>query len=96
VRSVQVNGLAIDEGHFIGLVNDDLVTAGPDALSVAREVFERLGLDAYEVVTVYYGADVDAASAQRLVGVAQEQNPSLEIEVVDGGQAHYHYVISVE
>jgi dihydroxyacetone kinase-like predicted kinase len=96
VRSVQINGLPVTEGQYIGLLNDDLVTASEDAEQVVRQVLERLDPDDYEIVTIYSGQDVTAEQAEALAETVRHLYPHMEVEVLDGGQAHYDYVISVE
>jgi len=96
VRSVQVNGLSVSEGEFIGLWNDDLKAAGDDPLTVAVEVLGQMEMDRYEILTVYYGSDVSEEDAAGLCRALQVFYPDLEYEVLDGGQAYYHYIISVE
>jgi DAK2 domain fusion protein YloV len=96
VRSVQINGLPVTEGQYIGLLNDDLVTASEDAEQVVRQVLERLDPDDYEIVTIYSGQDVTAEQAEALAETVRTLYPHMEVEVLDGGQAHYDYVISVE
>ena len=49
-----------------------------------------------ELVTVYYGSDVSAADAQALTAKLQESCPDVEIELHEGGQPIYYYLISVE
>ena len=49
-----------------------------------------------ELVTVYYGSDVSAADAQALTAKLQESCPDVEIELQEGGQPIYYYLISVE
>jgi len=93
---VQVNGLSVSEGEFIGLWNDDLKAAGDDPLTVAVEVLGQMEMDRYEILTVYYGSDVSEEDAAGLCRALQVFYPDLEYEVLDGGQAYYHYIISVE
>lgn len=96
VRAAQVNGLAIEEGQFIGLLNDDLQTVASDATGVVRQLLERIGAEDYEIVTVYHGQDVSPEEAEEMAASIRAAYPHLEIEVISGGQPHYHYVISAE
>jgi hypothetical protein len=48
------------------------------------------------LITLYYGADTSREEAQALADDLAREYPSLEIELVAGGQPHYHYVVSVE
>ncbi len=96
VRSATINGLSIAEGQVIGLLNGDLVVADEDVLSVAKELLERTHVEDYEIVTVYYGEDVSLHEATELAEYARQAYPDLEVELLDGGQPHYFYVISAE
>jgi DAK2 domain fusion protein YloV len=96
VRTVQIDGINVREGDIIGLVNGRLVTAGADATQVAHESLTRMGAERHEIVTIYYGEDIDLRDAQALAQQIKQWFPSVEIEVVDGGQPYYAYIISGE
>jgi len=49
-----------------------------------------------ELITFYYGEDINRAEALRIADAAREKYPSQEIEVQEGGQPHYPFLISVE
>jgi hypothetical protein len=96
VRGVQINGLSISEGEFIGLLDGDLLTHGQDVVSVVERLLGRIETEDCEIVTIYYGEDVSAEEADRLADEVRRLCPDVEAEVLNGGQAHYYYVISVE
>jgi DAK2 domain fusion protein YloV len=96
VRSAQVNGLAVTEGQLIGLLNGELTSADEDEVALVRDVLERMDVSEYEIVTLYYGQDVSPEKAEALAQAIRGAYPSLEVDVLDGGQPHYYYVISVE
>jgi uncharacterized protein len=96
VRSVQVNGLNIEEGQVIGLVDGDLVTASGSAEQVLPVLLDRMDVANAEIITVYYGEDVTEEQAQALAEQVQDTCQDTEIEILDGGQAHYWYIISAE
>ena len=96
VRSAQVNGMGIVEGQYLGLLNGDLVSAGEDSRSVVRDVLERIEAEQYEILTLYYGVDTSGEDAAALAEDIRRDYVALEVEVLDGGQAHYHYVVSAE
>ena len=56
----------------------------------------RLALEDESVVTIYYGADTESAQAEDVAKTIRQRYPMLEVEVVDGGQPHYNYIVSVE
>jgi uncharacterized protein len=96
VRSVQIGGVRVREGDYIGLINGNLTIAGPHMEQVIDDTLERMNIDRYEIVTLYYGADVTEQEAQETVKRIKEHYGHLEIEVVNGGQPYYAYILSAE
>jgi DAK2 domain fusion protein YloV len=96
VRSVQINGISVQEGEVIGLVNGTLAATGDSAPEVVKEALQGMQADEYEIITIYYGEAVTADEAQELAAVIQDLYPNQEVEVVDGGQPHYYYILSAE
>jgi DAK2 domain fusion protein YloV len=96
VRATKVNGLKMRRKQPIGLLDGDLVAAGDSNIDVVHQVLSRLDLDEAEVVTIYYGADAESDEAEQIGASIREQHPHLQIEVIQGGQPHYSYIISVE
>ena len=96
VRSVQLDGINVTEGDVIGLINGRLVTAGTELETVVRDTLARMQVERYEIVTVYYGADVPRAEAEAMAQHIKEQFPQQELEIVEGGQPFYAYIISAE
>ena len=96
VRAVQMSGVRVREGDFIGLINGNLAVAGQNMELVIRDTLQRMNIDHYEIVTLYYGEDVTAHEAQQTAKRIKAQYSHIEIEVVDGGQPYYAYILSAE
>jgi DAK2 domain fusion protein YloV len=96
VRTVQVGSVRVREGDFIGLVDGNLVIAGRDINSVIRETLQRMNIERHEIVTLYFGEGVTRLQAEETAKSIKEKHSHLEIEVVDGGQPHYAYILSAE
>lgn len=96
VRSVQLGNVTVREGDFIGVINGNLTVAGQDMRIVLQDTLKRMHIDNYEIVTLYYGAEVTAEEAQETSRHIKERHSHLEIEVVDGGQPYYAYILSAE
>lgn len=96
VRSVQVNGVAVQEGETIGLVNGELKLKGESPTQVIRLALQEIAAENYEIITLYYGESITADQAQHLADEIKSWYPDQEVEVVDGGQPHYSYILSVE
>lgn len=96
VRTVQIDGISVSEGDSIGLVNNRLVTSGTDLLTVVFDTLQRMNAGNFEIITIYYGTDISPESADQMAQHIKERFPAQEIEVVEGGQPFYAYVISAE
>src|SRR3989440_514660 len=96
VRAVQMSGVRVREGDFIGLINGNLAVASQNMELVIRDTLQRMNIDRYEIVTLYYGEDVTAHEAQETAKRIKAQYSHIEIEVVDGGQPYYAYILSAE
>ncbi|MEE9520261.1 MAG: DAK2 domain-containing protein [Dehalococcoidales bacterium] len=96
VRDAKLGELDIKKKQAIGFLEKDLVAAGDSTADVLAEVLARAGLDEAEVVTIYYKGDAEKTELEPVIHSIREQYPELEIELVQGGQPHYHYIASVE
>lgn len=95
-RSVDLNGIKVKEGDAIGLLDDELVVDARSFDEAVHWLLAEADLDERELVTIYYGSDVGEAQAQKLAEQLEESYPDLEYEIIDGGQPHYPYIISIE
>jgi len=96
VRTTRFNGMQVEEGQAIGLLDGTLVESGNSLEEVALGVLERAGVAEREVVTIYYGEGVMAQEGERLAASLGDRWSHIECQVVEGGQPHYPYLISVE
>jgi len=95
-RSVQINGLDIATGQIIGMHNGALEVTGSTVEEVVQELLEKMDTGEREIITLYYGDSASEDDAQALADRLQQIWSEQEIEVVAGGQPHYHYILSVE
>ncbi len=95
-RSVELEGITVRQGQWIGLLNDVLVAAGDDITALARDLLEKAQADNFERITLYYGSEVDETQADALAISLKAHFGAQDFEVVSGGQALYPYVVSVE
>ncbi len=95
-RSAQLDGLKIRKKQAIGLLDGKLVLAGDNYTSVLNEMLAVLNLDKAEVITIYYGADTEPAVAEQVSDAICQQYSNLQVDVVNGGQPHYNFIVSVE
>ena len=93
-RDVELNGLSVRKGAWLGLANGTAVAGGPDFDDVAAAVAERLLEEPRDVMTLLTGADEPQLEA--LVRRIQGAHPELELDVQAGGQPHYPLLLSAE
>ena len=94
VRDTTIDGREIHSGDILFLGDNGLLSAEKDILSAVREALPKMGEG--EILSLYYGEDVKAEDAEALVSEIQKDNPDLEIELQNGGQAVYYYLVSLE
>jgi DAK2 domain fusion protein YloV len=96
VRNVSIDGLDVKEGQVIGLHNDVMKVAGDSIDEVVLQLLQVMGADSCELITLYYGSDVLPRDAASLINQIKGAYPEHSIELQEGTQAHYYYIISAE
>jgi uncharacterized protein len=96
IRTTKIGDLKIRKNQAIGLLDTDLVAVGNTAVEVLDAVLKEVELAEAEVVTIYFGQNIEKSAAESIAGSIREKYPELQIEVVKGGQPHYEYIISIE
>ena len=93
-RDAELNGMAIRKGNYFGLVGEDAVAEGESFDEVAGAVVERLLAEPRDVLTLLTGEDAPALDA--LLERLEQEHPSVEVDVQEGGQPHYPLLLSAE
>ena len=96
VRSTKIGEFDIKKKQAIGLLEGELVAVGDKPNKVLQDVLAKLKLDVAEVITIYHGADTEPAEAEQVSSAILQKHPHLQIEVVNGGQPYYNYIVSIE
>jgi DAK2 domain fusion protein YloV len=96
VRDSKANGVAVKKGDVIALINDKLKHSGADYGSVVSLALKDIKPEEYELVTVYKGKGAQDKDLKLLTETIGRDFPGLEVEVQDGGQQHYPFILSVE
>lgn len=95
-RTVEIDGVKVNEGEIIALHNGKLIASAKSLEEASLKFLEHAQADDYELITLFYGQDVKRPRVNKIVDVIREKYPDNEIEVQDGGQPHYQFIISVE
>jgi dihydroxyacetone kinase-like predicted kinase len=95
-RSVEIDGVDVLEGQVIALHNGKLVLASSNIEEGCLGLLEKVGAEKFELITLFYGADLPRTEVNRIVDQIRTRYPGQEIEVQEGGQPHYQFIISME
>ncbi|MBR5439750.1 MAG: DAK2 domain-containing protein [Clostridia bacterium] len=95
VRNATLDGLTVQKGEFMAICDGHLTAVNANAVDTAIDALKVVDEDK-EIITVFYGKDLDEEERQRFEEVFEETFPDFELSVYDGGQAVYSLLISVE
>ena len=96
VRNVELSGISVVAGDLLGMVNDELVASGTDLVDIVTRTLRTLQDTDPELLTVFIGEGATDAATDALRETATAIFPDAEIEIIEGNQPHYQYLIAVE
>ena len=96
VRPAAIGGLAVEEGHHIGLLEGELVASGDSAVSALQQTLIKGQPTRGQLTTLYWGGDMEEAGALEAAAQLRGSIPGMEVEVVYGGQPFYQFIASLE
>jgi len=95
-RSVEIDGVTVKDGQVIALLNGKLAVSSDNLEHACLEFMEKARAAEYELITLFYGEDMPHAEANRIADLIREHYSKQEVEVQEGGQPHYQFIISIE
>jgi fatty acid kinase len=95
-RATEIEGVKTREGQAIALLDGKLVAAADTLEQAILDLLKKAKADEHELVTMIYGSKLSPAEANQMADVVRRAYPRLEIELQDGGQPHYQFIISIE
>jgi DAK2 domain fusion protein YloV len=96
VRDTELDGFTIKENDFMGIGDKTILSVGTDLKNTTIELLESMIDEDSAIVSIYFGSDASEESALEIASVIEEKYPDVEVEIHDGGQPIYYYVMSVE
>lgn len=96
VRNTSVDGKEIKTGDYMGIDDNGIQSVGVDINEVIKELVSSMSDDSSELLSIYYGSDVNEQDAENIKAILEKEYPDYEIDVYNGGQPIYYYIISVE
>ncbi len=95
-RSVEIDGVKVETGQVIALLDGKLVASASSVEEGCLELLEKARAEEHELITLFYGHDMPHADANRIADIIRNKYSAQEVEVQEGGQPHYQFIISVE
>lgn len=96
VRDTSIDGVEIHKDDFMALAEGKIVLSTPEMMEATRTVVTSLVDEEAEIITIIYGEDASADDAAQLASFIEENYPDAEVEIVDGKQSLYPFILSVE
>ena len=96
VRDATVDGVAVTEGQFMALSDGGLAAVGGSPEDALLDALKAVDLDGESIVTVYWGDALTEEDAEETARRLEALAPGLQVDVIEGGQPHYPYLVSVE
>ena len=96
VRNTQIDGMEIHQGDIMGIGDQGMLAVGASIERTTIDTLRAMVDEDSELISIYYGSDVKPEEAERVFAMAQKTCPDCEVELHDGGQPIYYYLMSVE
>ncbi len=96
VRNTSLNGFSIKEGDIIGLDDKKILAKSHSLEETVLKLIGKMKEDSHQVITLYYGEDVNDGEAEALSEVIAEKYPDCDVDFHNGGQSVYYYIIALE
>jgi uncharacterized protein len=96
VRSVEIDGVKVDTGQVIALLDGKLIASASSVEEGCLALLDKANAEEHELITLFYGENLSHVDANRIADLIRQKYPSQEVEVQEGGQSHYQFIVSVE
>ncbi|MBE5891660.1 MAG: DAK2 domain-containing protein [Lachnospiraceae bacterium] len=96
VRDTEIDGKVIKQDDYMGIGDKSILSVGKDLKETTLEMVEQMVDEDSAIISIYFGSDMTEDDANALASDLEEKYPDLEVEVNDGGQPIYYYIISIE
>lgn len=96
VRDTSIDGYEIHENDIMGIGDKAILTVGKELLATTKDMIDKMVDEEIELIGIYYGAEVTKEQAEEVAAYVEETYPDLELDVQEGGQPIYYFIISAE
>jgi len=96
VRDVEIDGVECESGQVIAMLDGKLVASAYSVEEGVLRVLAKAKAREREIITLFYGEEMTNADANRVADMVRENYPDQDVELQEGGQPHYQFIVSVE
>ena len=96
VRDTEMDGIEIKEGNMLGLIEGKINKVGDDYFTVAEGILESMVDEDSELITIFYGKDVDENKIEEFTEELEEKYEDCDIQMYKGDQPLYYFIMAVE
>jgi dihydroxyacetone kinase-like predicted kinase len=96
IRDTSMDGLEIHKDDYIGIFEKHILVNGNDKIEIALKLIENMVDDESSIITIIYGQDIDKETSKEFKKTLEETYPDIDIDVREGGQPIYSFLIGVE
>jgi len=96
VRDTEINGVKIKNGDFIGITKGEILVSTPSRIETAQKLLDDMIDEDREIITIFHGVDATEEEILAVVEHAKKLNPDIEVDLINGKQEIYSFIIAVE
>ena len=95
-RNVEIDGVEVEEGQVIAMLNGKLVLSTHSLEEASLGLLQKAHADHFELITLFSGNNIPKNEVYQIVDRIRQEYPKQEIEIQEGCQPHYHFIIAIE
>ncbi|UUM20357.1 DAK2 domain-containing protein [Mycoplasma sp. 2045] len=95
IRNTKLNGVQIKDGDYLSIINGKITASSSKLLDAAKKIVKKAITEDKELVTIYYGDESSLDEAEEILNFI-ESNYDIEVEIIEGNQPTYQFIIGVE
>ena len=96
IRSIEINGVKVKKGEVIALLNGNLITSSKSIVKACGDLLKKAKTEDREHITIFYGSNTTKTQIDEVKKYIEKTYPDHELEVHEGGQPHYQFILSIE
>ncbi|SYV96832.1 dihydroxyacetone (glycerone) kinase, DhaK2 subunit [Mycoplasmopsis edwardii] len=95
IRQTKLNGVEINNGDYLSILNGKIIASSKTANQALRKLVKKMIKGSSEIISIYYGDEGNLSEAEELANFI-DANYDIEVDIIEGNQPNYHYLIGVE